>query len=197
MGRLLFWLLAAILLGAGTHLATVLFSPAVSMASVMSRFHAAAPLNRMTVLGPEILGTVLREPNPDIVYAVCPYDLQAGDLLIDASIPEFYWALSIYSNRGDNVYTLNDQQAGVSRLRFRLQLEKPAFDLQEVITGDEDAEEAAEVQIQTKDDTVLVKTPTADGLVMLRAFLPDQAYRARVTEQLAASSCATAGPPAP
>jgi len=192
MARLIFWLFAAILLGAGTHLATVLFSPAVSMVSVMSRFHSAAPTNQMTVLGPDVLGTVLREPNPDIVYAVCPYDIAAGDLRIDASIPEFYWALSIYSERGDNVYTLNDQQAGVSHLRFQLQLERPVLDLQEMVSGDEEEEEAAAVKIQTKDDTVLVKTPTSSGVVMLRAFLPDQAYRARVTEQLSASSCSPA-----
>lgn len=190
MARLIFWLFAAILLGAATHLGVVLFSPGVSMASVMKRFHTAAPSNAMTVLGADVVGTVLRENNPDIVYAVCPYDLSGGDLLVDASIPEFYWALSIYSDRGDNVYTLNDQQAGVSHLRFRLQLERPVLDLQELVAGDEEEEEAAELKIQTKDDTVLVKSPSEVGVVILRAFLPDQAYRARVTEQLAASSCA-------
>ncbi|WP_137389943.1 DUF1254 domain-containing protein [Rhodoligotrophos defluvii] len=189
MGRIFFWGAAVLLLALATHLGAVLFSPAVSMTSAMERAFAVTPVNAMTVLDEEIVGNVLREANPDLVYAVCPYDLRHGALSIDAHIPEFYWSISLYTVQGDNIYTLNDEQAGVSNLRFRLELEKPTLDIEKVIGSEAEEEAAAAAEAAKSDDTVLLKTPTERGVVLLRAFLPDPAYRERVAQVLAASSC--------
>ncbi|WP_342642885.1 DUF1254 domain-containing protein [Rhodoligotrophos ferricapiens] len=189
MARLAFWSTAVILLALATHLASVLFSPAVSMASTLERIFSIAPVNRMTVLDQEVMGNVVRELNPDLVYAICPYDIGSHPLAIEAHIPDFYWSISVYSAKGDNVYTLNDQQAGVSILRFRLALDQAGFSLEEMVADSEAEEEAAEAEAAKGDDTVVINTPTAQGVILLRAFMPDPAYRGRLTDALAASSC--------
>ncbi|MGF7160283.1 putative membrane protein [Rhodoligotrophos appendicifer] len=197
MGRFAFWCIAVLLLAATTHLAVVLFTPGISMESIIGRVFTTAPLNSMVVLEADATPTILREANPDLVYAVCPYDISVQPLSISTKIPEFYWSISIYSDRGDNVYTLNDQQAGVSALDFRLELEPPTLDLTQLVASDEEEEATKEAAVAAADNIVHLETPTERGVVLLRAFLPDPAYRSRVTAALQASSCAPAAAETP
>lgn len=176
MGRILFWILATAILAAGTHLAVVLFTPDVSMASLIDRIRTATAVNRMVVLERDEVGGLIHEPNPDLAYAVCPYDITGGELQVRLEIPDTYWSVAVYSDRGDNIYTLNDRQAGTSYLVLRL-----------VRTGT--APEAGLAPALLTTSSVVVQTDSLRGIVMLRTLIPSAAYRQRAMEILQASNC--------
>lgn len=176
MGRTLFWILATAILAAASHLAVVLFTPDVSMASLVERIRTATAVNRMVVLEHWEVGGLIHEPNPDLAYAVCPYDITGGDLQVRLEIPDTYWSVAVYSERGDNIYTLNDRQAGTSYLVLRL-----------LRTGT--APEAGLAPDLLTTGSVVVQTDSLRGIVMLRTLIPSSAYRKRATEILEASSC--------
>ncbi len=177
MGRILFWAIATVMLAGATHLAVVLFTPDISMASLIGRITAATAVNRMVVLEPEETATLVHEINPDLAYAVCPYDIADNDLQITLEIPDTYWSISIYNERGDNIYTLNDRQAGASYLVLRL--------VQKASASDETL-----VPSLTEGNAVVVRTSSLRGVIMLRAMVPNGAYRQRIRDTLNASRCA-------
>jgi uncharacterized membrane protein len=54
-------------------------------------------------------------PSPDLLYAVCAYDLADGPLSIklDGSYAR-YWSIALYNSRSDNFLTLSGDTLGAS-----------------------------------------------------------------------------------
>jgi uncharacterized membrane protein len=49
-------------------------------------------------------------PSPDLLYAVCVFDVSAGPVRISARPPQGYWSLSLYDRNSDNFFGINDNQ---------------------------------------------------------------------------------------
>ena len=51
-------------------------------------------------------------PSPDLLYAVCAFDLTAGPVRITAS-PNLksYWSIALYSANSDNFFVINDRKS--------------------------------------------------------------------------------------
>lgn len=176
MGRWVFWSVALLMVGVTTHLGVVLFAPTLNMARVFDRIFAITPVNSMIVLDDEMTAAVLREPDPDTAYAICPFDISAGPLIVALDIPDTYWAMSVYSYRGDNIYTLNDRQSGERRLKMRLEQDQ-------FIPLDE------RIPSLREGNTFIVRSPTNRGAIILRAFVPNEPHMERVRSALGRSSC--------
>ena len=52
-------------------------------------------------------------PSPDLLYAVCVFDVSAGPVRVRANpgLPS-YWSIALYAANSDNFFVLNDRQAG-------------------------------------------------------------------------------------
>ncbi len=176
MKKWMFWGFATALLATIVHLAVVLFAPVFDVGRKMAAFETAAPLNSLFKIDNADQGnSLLVEPSPDIVYAFCRFDLSSGPLLIEAAIPATYWSVSVYSDIGENIYTLNDAQTGGNRLRLVIVAANPA--------ADEDA------QPHPEQNTLKYTSPARSGLIIFRGFVPDRSMRDVVKSTVSAAKC--------
>jgi len=181
MSGRLFWFTAALLLGIAVHLAYVLFVPRQQMEAKMGQFSALAGVNKLAVLTPEAVDRVLPEADPALAYAVCVFDLSGGPVTVKAKIPRGYWLVSLYAPNGDGFYSLNSRQAGVRRLDLVISNRTNAAD-----------KRAGPAPQAGTENRVTVRSPSASGLVLLRARVPTPALGPSVRADLAASACSPA-----
>ena len=166
----LFWIACTGLLALALHLAYVLFMPAFEMGHIISRISAERGSNELGLLKPEEARALFKADMPETVTAACVFDAAQGPVTIDAAIPDSYWMISVYGANGALLFTLDDRQAGVDRMRFVL---KPP------------GESAAKPDA----DTITVETPDGSGLVLLQARAQEPAYGPRLQAAMAGSTC--------
>jgi uncharacterized membrane protein len=114
--------------------------------------------------------------DPAFVAAVCRYDLSAGPMKVTAPVTQAYTSVSFYTRHGVAFYALNDRAAG--RRIIEVELMTPAQ--RSELPDDEDV---------TAADRLIVESPTATGLIVLRALVPEQGLASKVREALTASKC--------
>jgi len=116
----LFWILATILLAVVTHVSLVLFSARVSLPK---RFETIMQgrVNTFQVLDGKALAALTRRPLKHMLYGGCLIVPGAGRVEMKTSIPDGYWSVSVYSEQGNVVYTLNDRHLGVDALTIVFQ----------------------------------------------------------------------------
>ena len=106
------WLAA--LLAIAVHTISVYWIPRVIMNRVIN---TVAGEGSQPYLPPPIDHTHRRVvmPSPDLLYAVCAYDLADGPLSIklDGSYAR-YWSIALYDSRSDNFLTLSGDTLGAS-----------------------------------------------------------------------------------
>ncbi len=105
------WLLAA-LLAATVHISAVFLTPRLIMHRVID---TVAGEGAQPYWPPPIDHTHRRVvmPSPDLLYAVCAYDLSDGSLRIrlDGTYPR-YWSIALYNSNSDNFLTLSGDAIG-------------------------------------------------------------------------------------
>lgn len=183
MRRLAFWAVVFLLSAVITHLAYVLFGPRYQMASLMRQTVAMAPLNSLAVLDKAQQRVLFPDDSGAELRAVCPFDLSTGDLTLKAMMPDTQWAIAVYSSRGELIYSLTRQQAGVLDAAIAI---IPARSLVEL------------VQPREKDaifnDGWKLESASITGLAVIWAVLANPLDDMRYRAQLTASSCAIKTP---
>jgi uncharacterized membrane protein len=173
------WALATLATALLLHLATVAVLPHAIMARTLSAMSRHGGFNTMN-FGPrpsaQSRGVV--RPSPDLLYSICPYDLSAGPLVVEAHGPSgSYWSVSVFDSETDNVFVRNDAQAPGGTIRFMLlppQTERPA--------GAQGIEP--------------VHSPSTHGLVLIRTLIADDTALAEIDAARRQSSCETWHPAA-
>ena len=95
--------------------------------------------------------TVVR-PSPDLLYASCIYNLEDGQLLIEAPIPPRYWSMQFYQMNTDNFAGITNQRDERNRVGTVAKVTLVSAD-------DDPAKYAGEV----------IQSPTKRGIMLLRA----------------------------
>ncbi|MEM6581313.1 MAG: DUF1254 domain-containing protein [Pseudomonadota bacterium] len=91
-------------------------------------------------------------PSPDLLYAICVYDLSEGPIAIEALVPARYWSMQFYQMNTDNFAAITnqrDEQALVDSV------------LQVTLIGSADSAEAYEGEV--------IQSPSDRGVMLLRA----------------------------
>ena len=177
MRRRLFWIIAVVLLGLTVHLAYVLFVPNMEMGRIMSAAAENHAANRFLVLDEQEAASILGQQSLAFVQGICVLDLKRGPVLVTLDTPASYWMANVYSRKGDNIYSLNDRQ--VSEVPFSIVVERKKARLFDFESEEEAPEDAA----------FRVATGDGSGLFVVRVFVQDPAYRARITRTLERSTC--------
>ncbi len=173
----LFWIFATILLAVGVHLATILLIPRLEGGERAKEAMAAGELNKLTILNSnEMAYKVLGETNPDLVYAICPFDITQKPVVVTAKVPGRYWSMAVYSDDGDSLYTLNDKQVGVEAFYAKL--------VRESSSGPPSGSAAPR-----DGESLTIRSPSDRGIIIFRSFAGDNAERERAREQLAQTTC--------
>ena len=98
-------------------------------------------------------------PSPDLLYAICIYDLSDGPLLIEAPVPPRYWSMQFYQMNTDNFAGFSNQRSDAYRVGSTLKV---------LLLGP--GQEPGIV------DGELVRSPTQRGVMLLRASAIGEQY---------------------
>jgi uncharacterized membrane protein len=177
MIRLLFAIIGGVLLGGVVHLVSVLALPRIATQDAYSRLTPLTKLNAVTALP-------LANPNnapmpfmdPAFAIAVCRYDLSTGPIKLAVPVSQAYTSVSFYTRSDVAYYAINDRSAGRRVIELDLMTEAQHAELPE----DEDV---------TAADRLIIDSPTATGLIVLKALAPEPGLITQAQATLAASSC--------
>ena len=177
MIRWLLWLLGGLLLGGIVHLSSVLLLPRTATQDAYTRLSAAAPANQMVPMpAPTPDDAVLPFMDPAFATAVCRYDLSGGPLKLRVPVSQAYTSVSFYSRAGVAYYAINDRAAGRRTIELDLMTTQQRNDLP-------DDEEV------TAADRLIVESPTATGLILVRTLGPEPGLMPMARRALANASC--------
>ena len=177
MIRLVFTIIAGVLLGGIVHLVSVLALPRIATQDAYSRLTPMTKLNAVTPLP-------LVDPNnspmpfmdPAFAVAICRYDLSTGPIKLAVPVSQAYTSVSFYTRNEVAYYAINDRSAGRKVIELDLMTEAQHNDLPE----DEDI---------TAADRLIIDSPTETGLIVLKALAPEPGLLVQAQASLAASKC--------
>jgi len=175
--RLLFAIIAGVLLGGVVHLVSVLALPRIATQDAYSRLTPMTKLNAVTPLH-------LTDPNnapmpfmdPAFALAVCRYDLSGGPIKLAVPVSQAYTSVSFYTRNDVAYYAINDRSAGRKVIELDLMTEAQHAALPE----EEDV---------TAADRLIIDSPSATGLILLKALAPEPGLMPQAQASLAAASC--------
>ena len=178
MIRLLFTIIAGVLLGAVVHLVAVLALPRIATQDAYSRLTPLTKLNAVTALplaGPN--SAPMPFMDPAFAIAICRYDLTSGPIKLAVPVSQAYTSVSFYTRNEVAYYAINDRSAGRKVIELDLMTEAQHNELPE----DEEV---------TAADRLIIDSPTTTGLIVLKALAPEPGLMPQAQASLAASRCA-------
>lgn len=177
MIRAVLWILAAILLGGIVHLSTVLAMPQAAKQDAYSRLVPLTPVNAMVSLAaPTAETTIMPFMDPSFAIAVCRYDLSGGSLKLITPVSQSYTSVTFYTRKSVAYYAINDRAAGKRTIELDL------------MTPEQHAQVPEEEDV-TAADRLIIESPTAMGLIVLRALAAEPGLMPMARRTLAAATC--------
>lgn len=176
MGSFLRALLVGIV-GAGiVHGAILLLIPHVTEADVWTRLEARADFYEVARIDPASGVNMLHLPDPLFEAAACRIDLSEGIVHLHAEGTVPYWSMSIYDRSGQNIFSINDRTSSDNRLDFLVATSAQLTELRNTPADD-------------LGTAVFVETNISEGIVVVRAFVPDATFEPGVSAYLAGLEC--------
>ena len=177
MIRWIFAILGGVLLGGIVHLVSVLALPRVATLDAYSRLTPISKLNAVTAIPmPTPNQAPMPYMDPAFASAVCRYDLSNGPIKLTVPVSQAYTSVSFYTRNEIAYYAINDRSAGRKVIELDLMTEAQHNDLPE----EEDV---------TAADRLIIDSPTATGLIVMKALAPEPSLVAQAQASLAAASC--------
>jgi uncharacterized membrane protein len=180
MRSALFWLAVALLIGAVSHLSYVLIAPVFAMQRLIGAGQDGTPVNRLVLLDAPEQMRLLGETQAEAVSAKCLFDISNGDLSVAAEMPDTFWSLTIYSDKGADLYTINDRQAGIDKFKLTV---KKAPGMLDLLMGDQ----SESARAMSDGWSVEIAEPKGIAVFWLALDYPEQ--RKLFTDTLSRSSC--------
>src|SRR5438132_6149780 len=184
MIRVLFAIIAGVLVGGIVHLVSVLALPRIATKDAYSRLAPLTKLNVVTALPVADVGnTLMPFQDPAFATAICRYDLSTGPIKLAVPVSQAYTSVSFYTRSDVAYYAINDRSAGRRVIELDLMTEAQHAELPE----DEDV---------TAADRLIIDSPTATGLIVMKALAPEPGLMPHAQVSLAAASCKVQTEPA-
>ncbi|MBI3698871.1 MAG: DUF1254 domain-containing protein [Afipia sp.] len=177
MIRWAFAIFGGILLGGVVHLVSVLALPRVASLDAYSRLASVTKVNAVTPIPPPLPNSApMPFMDPAFASAVCRYDLSGGPIKLTVPVSQAYTSVSFYTRSEIAYYAINDRSAGRKVIELDLMTEAQHNDLPE----EEDV---------TSADRLIIDSPTATGLIVMKALAPEPGLMAQAQASLAAATC--------
>ena len=176
MGRLLHALVLGVV-GAGiVHIVILLLVPSYSQRDAWAALSERSNYYFVTRLDPPGAEPLIGSIDPLFDAAACRFDLADGPVHVrgDGEVP--YWSLSVYDRVGLNVFSVNDRSSSDSALDFVVATPSQMIDLRNDLPV-------------SFDRSVFIEADVEDGIVVVRAFVPDESWEPTVTRYLQGVTC--------
>lgn len=178
MIRLLFTIVAGIVLGLVVHLVSVLALPRIATQDAYSRLTPMTKLNGVTQLP---LADPQTSPmpfmDPAFALAICRYDLANGPIKLTVPVSQAYTSVSFYTRNEIAYYAINDRSAGRKVIELDLMTEAQHNELPE----DEEV---------TAADRLIIDSPSTTGLIVMKALAAEPGLMQQAQATLQAATCA-------
>jgi len=172
-----FWVLLTLIFILIGHLAYVLFIPGYKMESKLeSGFEAHGTPSFVTLSEKQTIELFPAE-DPAMLHAVCPFDVSKGAINITIAPFDHYWSLSIYSQKGDSYYSINDRQSVDTKLSIHIR---------QVIQKTTDQED---IQPKLVPDLTIIDAPSPKGWAVLRFHVHNDSARTAIAERAKSFLC--------
>jgi uncharacterized membrane protein len=166
---------AAILLGGIVHIFATFTSSLSGTGQAYRLLAERLPTNSMVVLPLQAPGRqILPFPPPDMLYAMCRYDLSDGPVAVAASVLDAGWALSLHTPDGRNLYVLPGLPQRRTDVSFVIVPSGP---------------DTPSIPRSNSADDTQIASPTIEGVVILRAPLRGLAWVTETEAALQTAAC--------
>ncbi|MGL1922061.1 MAG: DUF1254 domain-containing protein [Hyphomicrobiales bacterium] len=165
----LFSILIVFLMAISTHLAIIVFWPSTQTGSPYMRVAELLEPHKFHQISDDFGGDILQFESQDLRYGVCHYDLDDEALILSANINDGFGILTVYSEFGEVLFSINSRQTKMEQLKFALLLEEAENNLP---TG-----------------MVFHRIAKPKGMVIIRLAVGDKAYYGNIAQQLATATC--------
>ncbi|MEX0408140.1 DUF1254 domain-containing protein [Aquibium sp. LZ166] len=177
MLRVLYALLLGLLGAAIVHIVILLLLPFITDKDAWSRLAAEGETFEMVSLSSKAApAPVVTMTDPFIRASACRFDLTQGIARITAQSDVPFWSVSIYDRRGHNVYSFNDRTATAKALDLAIVSPTQMLELRKSLP-DEFAK------------SLFVEFAQPAGIVVIRAFVPDETFEPAVEGFFTSASC--------
>ncbi len=176
MMRSIPWIAGGIVAGGIIHILCVLGTPWLAERDAWSRLSVIMKPNTLVIADGK-RAPVLPFSSPDVISAYCLYDLTEQNVVVRSPLPEGPWSLSISSRPGENFYVVTGADA--KKLEARVLL----------VRRERLSEELATEKTAEGDDQNIVVSPSETGIVVIRAPLRGESFRAQTMVELQKARC--------
>lgn len=184
LARAMMTTLAGLMLAAIVHIVTILAVPALSQRDAAHAYRELGTEGHAALIpppgNPQGLPP-LREADPDVVTAICSYDLSAGPVRVVARTGALPLGLTLHRQGGGVIYAITDRAAIRDVLEFLVMTEAQR---DERIATDEEGETSRELR---------VVSDTEQGLIVARVLMRLPSDRADAEALATGVACETAG----
>ena len=184
MRRHLFWLLVAVVAGVAAHAAFALFVPVWWFSREVAQLAHEPGRNNFFILSPEEQAKLFPGLPRFGVTGVCVFDVAQGDVTFAANLPDGFWITTIYTDKADAIYSVNNRQSGANS--FTVTLSRAPGLIEQLLKSTE--KEA----IDEIDSGWTVTSPEPKGLAVVWYPTPEIGLRGLAADQVAKSRCAAA-----
>lgn len=169
------------LFGAGiVHIAVLMLLPYYTERDAWSLLSQSSDHYAVTRIGGSGATTPLvRSVDPLFAAVACRFDLKDGVVHVhgDGTVP--FWSMSVYDRNGQNIYSFNDRTATDGMMDFVVLTPVQTIEVRKTLP-------------ESFVDAVFVEADLEEGIVVVRAFVPDPTWRAAIEGFLARIRCETA-----
>jgi uncharacterized membrane protein len=171
--------IGALLLAGILHVSAILTAPLFGPGMAYQKLRELLPANTMVVMAPAQPGKqLLPFLLPHAFYGICRFSVASEPITVSTPLADAGWTLSLHTPHGDNFYVMPAQQrAGEVSLVIVPAAEKSG---ELIPTVARRAAAVAEDQ---------VASPSEEGLIIIRAPLKGQAWRAETEAALSRAKC--------
>ena len=178
-------ILIVLVAGIVAHTAFALFVPGWWFSREVRQLARDHGRNSFFILSPDEQAKLLPGLPRFGVTGVCVFDVSKGDVTCAADLPDGFWITTIYTDKAEAIYSVNNRQSGANS--FTASLSRAPGLIEQIIKATE-KEAIADI-----DSGWTVTSPEPRGLAVVWYPTPEIGLRAIAAEQVARSRC-TAGP---
>jgi uncharacterized membrane protein len=182
----LYWIAVSIAAAVAAHAAFVLFVPGYWFSQELARMAEEHGENRFFIMPPPDQAELLPGLPRNGITGVCLFDVTHGNVTLSAELPDGFWVTSIYTDKGQSIYSVNNRQSGSNVFSVSLS-RAPSFIEMLMQATDKERPEI--------DSGWTVSSPQPRGLAVVWYPLPDAALRGAAIESLSRTACGPAVPP--
>ncbi|MBN9233140.1 MULTISPECIES: DUF1254 domain-containing protein [Phyllobacteriaceae] len=177
MARLFHAILLGLVGAAIVHIAVLLLVPTFSERDAWSNLAMKSDFYTMARLDADAGSPApVKSIDPQFYAAACRFDLADGMIQLTApgSVP--FWSVSVYDRNGHNIYSFNDRSATNGQLDAVVLTPAQMIEVRKALPDGFQG-------------SIFVEAPIEEGIVVVRAFVPDESWKPAVARFLDQSSC--------